>query len=44
MLNAIKEELFSLERDKISGEISPDEYAAAKAGLEAVLRRVLKKL
>ncbi len=44
ILNVIKEELFSLERDKISGAISPAEYAEAKAGLEAVLKRVLKNL
>jgi hypothetical protein len=42
LLNVIKEELFSLESEKVSGEISPDEYAAAKAGLEAVLKRALK--
>jgi len=44
MLNIIKEELFSLERDKISGEISPAEYAETKAGLDAVLKRALKNL
>jgi len=44
MLNAIKEELFSLERDKVSGAISPAEYAEAKTGLEAVLKRALKNL
>jgi hypothetical protein len=42
MLNVIKEELFSLERERISGEISATEYAEARAGLEAVLKRALK--
>lgn len=44
MLDAIKEEMFSLERERISGEISPAEYAEAKAGLDAVLKRALKNL
>jgi hypothetical protein len=42
LLNTLKEELFSLEREKVSGTISPEEYAEAKAGLEAVLKRALK--
>jgi hypothetical protein len=42
MLNILKEELFELEREKISGKISMDEYTHAKAGLEAVLKRALK--
>lgn len=43
LLNALKEELFSLESDKLSGTISPTEYAEAKAALEIVLKRALKK-
>jgi hypothetical protein len=42
LLNSLKEELFALESEKISGTISPQEYAEAKAGLEAVLKRALK--
>ncbi len=42
LLNTLKEELFSLEREKVSGTISPEEYAEAKAGFEAVLKRALK--
>lgn len=43
LLNALKEELFALESDKISGTISPVEYAEAKAALETVLKRALKR-
>lgn len=43
LLNALKEELFALESERISGTIAPEEYAEAKAALETVLRRALKK-
>jgi len=43
LLNALKEELFAVESDKISGTISPAEYAEVKAALEIVLKRALKK-
>jgi hypothetical protein len=43
ILNLLKEELFAIESEKLSGEISLDEYAAVKAGLEALLKRTLKK-
>jgi hypothetical protein len=43
LLNVLKEELFALESDKISGKIQPDEYAEVKAALETVLKRALKK-
>lgn len=41
VLDSIKEELFALEQDKISGRISVEEYANVKVGLEAVLKRAL---
>jgi hypothetical protein len=41
-LDALKEELFALEREKLSGTIGPEEYANAKTALETVLKRVLK--
>jgi hypothetical protein len=41
LLNILKDELFALEKEKLSGEISPAEYAEVKAGLEAVLKRAL---
>lgn len=43
LLNALKEELFSLESEKISGTIPADEYAKQKAALETVLGRALKR-
>jgi hypothetical protein len=43
LLNALKEELFSLESEKISGTIAPEEYAKQKAALEIVLARALTR-
>jgi hypothetical protein len=43
LMNILKEELFALESDKLSGAISPAEYAEVKVGLEAVLKRALKR-
>jgi hypothetical protein len=43
LLNALKEELFALESEKIAGTLSPDEYAEQKAALETVLKRALKR-
>ncbi|HZB88119.1 MAG TPA: carboxypeptidase regulatory-like domain-containing protein [Terracidiphilus sp.] len=43
LLNALKEELFSLESDKLSGTITAEEYAEAKSALEVVLKRALKR-
>jgi hypothetical protein len=43
LLNALKEELFALESEKISGTITAEEYARVKAALEIVLKRALKK-
>jgi hypothetical protein len=43
LLNALKEELFALESDKIDGKISPAEYAEQKKALEIVLKRALKR-
>jgi hypothetical protein len=43
LLNALKEELFALESDKLTGAVSPAEYAEVKAALEIVLKRALKK-
>jgi hypothetical protein len=42
LLGALKEELFTLESEKLTGAISPDEYAETKAALETVLKRALK--
>lgn len=43
LLHALKEELFSLETDKLSGTITPEEYAEVKPALEVVLKRALKR-
>jgi hypothetical protein len=43
MLDAIKEELFQLERELLEGKISQQEYETAKSGLGALLRRHTKK-
>ncbi len=43
LLNSLKDELFALETEKLSGTLSLEEYAVAKAGLEAVLKRTLNK-
>jgi len=41
LLDALKEEMFALESDKINDKISPDDYAQTKAALEIVLKRAL---
>ena len=43
LLNALKEELFALESEKIAGTLSAEDYAEAKAALETVLKRALKR-
>jgi hypothetical protein len=43
LLNALKEELFELESEKIAGTLEPHEYDVNKAALETVLRRALKR-
>jgi hypothetical protein len=43
LLNALKEELFSLESEKLSGTITAAEYAEVKPALEVVLKRALKR-
>lgn len=43
LLNALKEELFALESEKIAGTLQAEEYAEQKAALETVLKRALKR-
>lgn len=43
LLNALKEELFALESEKLSGTLTADEYQTQKAALETVLKRALNK-
>ena len=43
MLDVLKDELFQLETDRVSGKISQEEYEKSKAGLDALFRRQMKK-
>jgi hypothetical protein len=43
LLNALKEELFAIESERIAGSLSAEEYSEIKAALETVLRRALKR-
>lgn len=43
LLNVLKEELFTLESEKLSGTLSAGEYAEVKAALETVLKRALNR-
>ena len=43
MLEALKDELFQLETDRLSGKISQEEYGKTKAGLDTLFRRQIKK-
>jgi hypothetical protein len=43
LLNVLKEELFALESEKITGTLAPEEYAKVKAALETVLKWALKR-
>ena len=43
LLNTIKDELFAIESDKLTGKISAAEYAEIKAGLETLLKRELQR-
>ncbi len=43
LLNALKDELFALESERIAGTLDGKDYAEQKAALETVLKRALKK-
>jgi hypothetical protein len=43
LLNALKEEMFALESERINGTIAADEYAKVKDALETVLKRALNR-
>jgi len=43
LLAVLKEEMFDIESERLSGTLSPNEYKAQKDALETVLRRALKK-
>jgi hypothetical protein len=43
LLNILKDELFAIESEKLSGTLSQSEYTEIKTGLEAVLKRALNR-
>jgi len=43
MLDMLKDELFQLETDRVSGKISQEDYEKSKAGLDTLFRRQMKK-
>jgi Carboxypeptidase regulatory-like domain len=43
MLDALKDELFQLESDRLQGKISQQDYQTAKNGLDVLLRRHMKR-
>jgi hypothetical protein len=43
VLDALKEELFQLETERIQAKISPEEYEKAKSALDAALQRAIRK-
>jgi hypothetical protein len=43
VLTALKDELFTLETDRMEGKLTEDEYTAHKQALEIVLRRALSR-
>jgi hypothetical protein len=43
LLEALKEELFAIESEKVAGKLSPAEYVELKAALETVLKRALER-
>lgn len=43
-LQALKDELFELETDRIKGRITAEEYAEHKAAFDVVLRRALSRI
>jgi len=43
LLAVLKEEMFAIESEKLSGTISPTDYREQKTALETVLKRALKK-
>lgn len=43
MLDVLKDELFQLETDRVSGKISQEDYEKSKAGLDTLFRRQMKR-
>ena len=43
LLDALRDEMFQLEADRVQGKIAPKEYEAAKAALDKTLQRAMRK-
>lgn len=43
LLEAMKEEIFSLETDRLQGKLSQQEYEAAKSALDKTLQRAMQR-
>jgi hypothetical protein len=43
LLEAMKEEIFELETDRLQGKLSPQEYEAAKSALDKTLQRAMQR-
>jgi hypothetical protein len=43
VLEALKEELFQLETDRVEGRISKEEYDASKRGIETLMKRQMSR-
>jgi hypothetical protein len=43
LLQALKDELFELETDRLAGKLSAAQYAEHKAAFDVVLRRALNR-
>lgn len=43
LMEAMKEEVFQLESDRLQGKISPEDYQAAKAALDKTLQRAVQR-
>jgi len=44
LLQSLKDELFSIETDRLAGRLSEAEYAEQKAALDLILRRALRRI
>ena len=43
LLDALKEELFQLETERLQGKLSPEEYEKAKSALDSTLQRAIRR-
>ena len=43
LLQALKDELFELETDRLAGKLTPAQYAEHKTAFDVVLRRALSR-